>query len=148
MKRLILPIIALGFLSTPAFAHPDPAEAEPEKSHTEISDIKLPTKAEMQKVIDQMPDFNGIMGDLKSFAEDEELKDTMADIGSAFAEKLDESGAFDKTDNGLPDINKMMEVMMFAFTEEDIAGELVDTRSDVQDIMEKHIPEDMVKKIK
>lgn len=147
MKRLILPVMAVGLLSTSAFAHPEPSESKSDKARTEISDLKLPTKAEMQKVIDQMPDFNGLMGDFIELAQDEDLQNSLADAGEAFVDRLDKSGALNTDKNGLPDINKMLEVMLFAFTEDDIAGELVDTLSDVQDIVEKHIPEDNVKRI-
>lgn len=142
MRALILSSLALGLLSAPAYAHP-----EQSKPKTDVSELKLPTKAEMQDVLDKMPDFNALMGDFMELAQDEELKNSLTDAGEAFVEKLDESGALKTDKNGLPNFNKMMEVMLFAFTEDDIAGELVGTLSEFQDVIEKHIPEDQVKKI-
>jgi len=147
MRRIFMIASALTLLSASAFAHPDPADSKIEKTRKANTEITLPTKAEMQEVIDQMPDFNGILGDFKKLAEDEKLQKRLENAGESFVQKLDESGALETQKNGLPDINKAIEVMMFAFTDDDIAGELLDTMTEFQDIVEKHVPENNVKKI-
>lgn len=143
MRHILMTAAALTLLSATAFAHPEHSESDKDTPETEFT---LPSKAEMQDILDQMPDFNGILGDFKDMAEDEDIQNRLENIGESFVQKLDESGALETQKNGLPDINKAIEVMMFAFTDDDIAGELVDTMTEVQDIVEKHMPEDTPKR--
>ena len=140
MRKFLISVAAFGFISAPAFAE-HPEEAKPATKQSQ-SDLKLPSKAEMQEIVDAMPDFNAIMGDFVELAKDEELQDKMEKAGDSFKRRLDESGALELDENGIPNINKALEVMLFSFTEEEIGGELLDTAEELMKIMEKHIPED------
>lgn len=126
MRLVILSVAALGLLSTPAIAG---------------TQSKLPTKAEMHKAIDDMPDFNAILDDLIKLTEDSELAERMERSGEKLKTDLETSGALEPDRNGLPDIKMTLKIFASVLAEEDISEELHETLSDLEAIMEKHISE-------
>lgn len=139
MRALILSAGAIALLSgsTAAFAtsaqKPAPVPA---------AEFEMPSKAEMEAAIDALPDLNALLGDMMTLVHDERLQERMEKSGEAFAKRLDKSGALEPDANGIPDIKLALKALMGAMTDEDVTGGLLDTITDMQQIMEKHIPEE------
>ena len=141
MRTLILSAAASVFLSGSAFAHPEMAEKKAPKGVPEAT-FELPSTAEMEAAIDKMPDLNAIMGDLMNLVKDERLQERMESSGDAFAKKLDKSGAMRLDENGMPDIKLALKALVGALGDEEVTGGLLDTVTELQQVMEKHIPEE------
>ena len=142
MKRiafLITAVAAIG-LSAPAFAAQanDPA---PKAS----KEFKLPSQGEIDEMIENMPDFNGIMDDMIDVMTDEKMQDRLESTAEKFKDLVDEDLLKERRENGLPDINNIMAVMLGAMSEDGAAGELLEGMSEVatelETIVEKHVPE-------
>jgi len=82
LRTFILSVAALGLSST-AFAHPDPVADDPQPS-SKITKPQLPTQAEINKALDQMPDMNALMGGMMTVIKDEKFKDQMESSAKAY----------------------------------------------------------------
>lgn len=131
-------IIGISALSAPAVAAP---KAEPAKS-TALKDFKLPSQAEIDDMLENMPDFNGIMGDMLDMAKDETMQKRFESTAESFKELLDDDALSKRDKNGLPDINALLATMLGAMSEDGPAGELLEGVAEIagemETIMEKH----------
>lgn len=134
MRSLILSASALLFLSGSAMAT--------EKAKTPQGSFEMPSTSELEAAIDELPDLNAMLGDLMHLVKDEKLQKRMERSGEAFSERLEKSGALEPDENGIPDIKLALKALVGVMGDEDITGGLLDTVSELQDIMEKHIPEE------
>jgi hypothetical protein len=140
MLRALSIVIAFTTVSATAMAHPEPETTAP-KSITELDRPQLPSKAEIQEAINQMPDMNAIMGEMVNLMKDEGFKDNMENSARAFSNRLERSGALENGENGMPDFNKAFAVMLETFSDEDAMGGMLDTMMGLAETMEKHVPE-------
>ncbi len=134
MRSFVLPLIVLSCLCSPALANP---HGERSGDQT-VNDITLPTKAQIEAAIDEMPDLNAILDDLIILAGESELPQRMAETGETVKERLEASGALEPDRNGLPDIKLTLKVLLGALAEENVSEELSETLSDIQIILKKH----------
>ena len=92
-----------------------------------------------------MPDFNGIMDDMIDVMTDEKMQDRLESTAEKFKDLMDEDLLKERRENGLPDINNIMAVMLGAMSEDGAAGELLEGMAEVatelEAIAEKHVPE-------
>ena len=139
MRYLAQLVITTSLFVAPAFAQSN------ESSKTTDRPFDLPTEEQIDEMLQEMPDFNGIIRDMVKLAKDDELKARMERSGEALAKKLDESGAFEPDEDGMPDVNKAIRVLMYALADEDVTGGMLDTIEDLQSIMEKHVMDDQPK---
>ena len=142
-RTFILSLTALG-LSSVAHAHPDPEVSAPQTPE-KITKPQLPTQAEIQNALEQMPDMNAIMGDMKGLVKDEKFQNTMKKSAKAFTDKMDKDDVFKTGPDGLPDFNKAFGAMLGAFSDEEAMGGMIDTMMGLAETMEKHIPQDAKK---
>jgi len=142
-RAFLLSLAALG-LSTTAFAHPEPSE-KTSKAATKLTKPQLPSKAEINKALEQMPDMNAIMGDMMGMMQDEKFKDQMESSAKAFSKRMDAEDVFKAGPDGMPDFNKAFEVMLGTFSDEKAMGGMMETMMGLAQAMEKHIPEDAKK---
>lgn len=135
MRSLCLSLAAIFAASGTAMAHPD---------HTEtpkpVPEATFPSKAEIEKAIDDMPDFNAILGDLITVAAKSELPRQMERTGDKFRKDLKDSGALEPDRNGLPDIKLTLKTLMNAFMDEGLSESVLATGKDMQAVIEKHVP--------
>ena len=126
-----------AFINT-ALAAPQASKTSPAPSvQTALKDLKLPSQAEINDMLENMPDFNGIMGDMLELAQDEKVQKRLKASAESFKSKLDESDVLTKRDaNGLPDINAVMSVLLGAMTDEGFAGELLEGMTEFAEEME------------
>lgn len=148
MRAFIFGLAALSFLSSPAMAHPEPEPAPIKKiEKIDIKDLKLPTEAEIEDMIDQMPDFNAIMGGLMKVMQDEDIRDSMKDAGKSFAQSVEKSGIKDMTadlDKGeMPDFNTLLATMMRMASDESVMGNMLDVVEELQESVEVNLDEEM-----
>ncbi len=146
MRILSAPLIGLAFMVTPVLGHAHEVKTKPK---TDISELKLPTEAEIEDIIDQMPDFNKIMGAMMTIAQDEDIHDSLKDAGEALAKSVEKSGLSDMAanldDDELPDFNKIMATMMRMTADENVMGEMLDVVTELKEAVEENIDEDMLK---
>jgi len=138
-QRLFSAVICAVFgLSTPAIAAPS-SEPAPK---TQLKDFKLPSQAEIDDMLENMPNFNGIMGDMLDMAKDEKMLEKLESSAESFKELLDDDALTKRDKNGLPDINGLLAVMLGAMSEDGPAGELLEgvaeMASEMESIVEKH----------
>lgn len=131
-------IIGLSVLSAPAFAA-TPAKPAPS---TSLKDLKLPSQAEIDDMLENLPDFNAIMGDMIDMAKDEKMQKRFETTAESFKDLLDEDVLSKRDKNGLPDMNALLATMLGAMSEDGPAGELLggvaEIASEMETIMEKH----------
>ena len=146
MRILALSLAAGLFFSAPALAHPEKTDPKPVQK---VSEIKLPTEAEIEQIIDDMPDFNKIMGAMMAVMQDEDIRDSLKEAGESFAESVEKSGIKDMTsdlDEGeMPDFNALFATMMRMTADDNVMGNMLDVMSELQDSIEDNIDEDLLK---
>ena len=141
MRALILSASTLMLVSGSALADTEKTENTAPRALSEMT-FEMPSTEEMEAAIDKMPDLNAILGDLMVLVKDERLQERMEKSGEAFAERLDKSGAMEPDENGIPNIKLALKALVGALGDEEVTGGLLDTVSDLQQVMEKHVPEE------
>ena len=139
MRILALSLAAPLIFAGTAFAHPEKSETKPV---TDISKIELPTQAEIDDMLADMPDFNALIDDLIALATDEDVQARFEAAGDKMSQKLEKSGAFETDENGMPDFNAMMGVMMSMMAKDGPMEDILETVENIQTVMEKHVDED------
>ena len=138
------------FIAAPASAHPDEpaaktAPAKTAKKADKIEDLKLPTQAEIDAMVKQMPDMNAIMGQMMTVMKDPDLRKGMERSAKAFGDKMDSSGVMQPTGkDGLPDFNKAFGAMLSLMGDEDAMGGMLESLGAMAEGLEgieQHIPE-------
>lgn len=109
-----------------------------------LKDI-LPSEAEIEEIIAELPDFNHMMDGLMDIAQDEELREKFTDSAEHIKNRLETSGALEPRANGLPDFNAAMEVMLRTFTDKDGFGGMLEALEDVSKDLETIVEESMEK---
>jgi len=145
MLRTSIMFFAALALSFPVLAHPEPDASTKQSPKTLTAKPTLPSQAELQKALAELPDMNAIMGDMLSIVKDETLHNQMKRTGETFAKRIENSGALEmRDDNGLPDFNAAFGVMISMIGEEDGFGAMLDTMTSMAEQMERvtetHIP--------
>jgi len=140
--RIILLSLGVSLLSvTSAIAHPI-SDAKPQAEAK--TEFKLPSEADIEKMIDNMPDFNGIMTDMSKIMKDDKLRSQMETTAKSVSKSLKNSGAL-KTDGEMPDINLALETLLRSFADKDglggMLGSMTDMAETMSDSFEKHMPE-------
>ena len=137
-------------IAAPASAHPDEpasntAPANTAKKAVKIEDLKLPTQAEIDAMVKQMPDVNAIMGQMMTVMKDPDLRKGMERSAKAFGDKMDSSGVMQPTGkDGLPDFNKAFGAMITMMGDEEAMGGMLSTLGAMAEGLEgieQHIPE-------
>lgn len=140
--------VAVFGMTSAAFAHPDPVET-PKSSAKSVKMVKpeLPSQADIQDALKQMPDMNAIMGGMMTVMKDEKFKDQMESSAKAFSKRMDAEDVFKKGPDGMPDFNKAFEVMLGTFSDEEAMGGMLETMMGLAEAMEEHIPQEAKKAV-
>jgi len=79
-------LIALAFtgFSSLAAAHPEPEAPDTVKPAKKITTPQLPTQGEIEDILENMPDFNAIMGDMMGVMQDEKLQTKLKSTAKTF----------------------------------------------------------------
>jgi len=97
MLRFVLSSLSVSVLilsaSQTAMAHPE-FNSEAQAQSSDLSDFKMPSEADIEAIIDKMPDFNGIMNDLSKVMKDDRLRSQMETTAKSFSKSIEDSGAF------------------------------------------------------
>ncbi|MGB0907425.1 MAG: hypothetical protein ACPGVT_08020 [Maricaulaceae bacterium] len=139
---------ALLLTAAPAFADNPKA---PEEAAKPFKRPALPSQAEIDDIINQMPDMNGIIGDMMGVMKDPQLLEEMKKSGDAFAKHMEDSGAFETNADGMPDFNKAFATLLGTIADEDVMGGMLDSMEDMANTlqgMEKHFPQTNASKSK
>lgn len=153
MLRFVLSSLSVSVLilsaSQTVMAHPE-FNSEAQAQSSDLSDFKMPSEADIEAIIDKMPDFNGIMNDLSKVMKDDRLRSQMETTAKSFSKSIEDSGAFNTNSGELPDFNLAIESLLRSFADKDGLGGMVNTITDMAETMgdslEKHIPENSTTK--
>lgn len=151
MKRsplILTAILTASFgLSVPVFAAPpapnSSASDSPAAQSPALKDFKLPSDADINQMLENMPDFNGIMADVMDVMKDENLQSRMKASAEGFKDIIEKSDVFEnRSANGMPDINALMATMLGAMSQDGPAGDLLlgltEMATEFDAIAEKH----------
>jgi len=146
MRILALSLAASLFFSASALAHPEKTEPKPVQK---VSELKLPTEAEVEQIIDNMPDFNKLMGAMMTVMQDEDVRESLKNAGESFAKSVEKSGIKDMTSDleagEMPDLNALFATMVRMTADDNVMGNMLDVMSELQESVEENIDEDLLK---
>ena len=131
-------------LTIAVFAAPLAANADEASEPTlpDVSSIELPSRADIPKMMDDMPDLNKLMDGVLAVSQDKELIDSLESTGDKLAEKIDKLGKMEMRDNGLPDLNFMMEELMMTLSDEDVVGEMLGVVEELTEAIDENLGDD------
>lgn len=132
------------FVTAAFLAVPLAANAHDLTKKKDLSDFKLPTEAEIENIIDDLPDFNGLMNGLMRIAQDEDIRSSLERAGESLTEKLETFEELPTQENGMPDLNGLMATMLRTFSDEDFMGDMMDVANQLQKAVEENIDEDFL----
>jgi len=148
MLKTLLTSLAVISFSVPAFAHPEPKPEAPtvETSVKSIEKIQFPTRAELEKARESMPDLNGLMGDMMGMMNNQDFTSKMENTAKAFGEQIEKSGAMDKKGpNDMPDFNALMDTLFSVMGDEDAMGGMLEGLSEMALTMDKSVEKNVPK---
>lgn len=137
MKRFFTSCMFAVLCAPAGLAHADITQKKPAPS---IGDIELPTQQEIEDIKASLPDFNAIINDFMTLAQDESFQDSLKGGLDAMKGHLD-NDSFKPEDGELPDITGMMGAMLDMIGDEKLIGGLIEQIEPMQDIMKKHVPD-------
>jgi len=113
------------------------------KKKTDLSDLKLPSNAEIEKIIEDMPDLNKLMDGMMAIAQDEDLMSSLENAGEKMAKNFEKLGDMEMRDNGMPDMNAMMGTMLRTFSDEEVMGEMLGVVEELKEVVEENFDEEL-----
>ena len=149
---LLLPFM---LIAAPATAHPPKVKDAPKSLEQALSarnnnglSLKdsLPSDEKIEEMIAELPDFNHLLDGLIEIAQDEDIREKFADSAAHMKSELDKSGALETRDNGLPDINAGLAVLLRSLSDEEGIGGMLDALEGVGDELETVMKESLDKK--
>jgi hypothetical protein len=123
-----------------ALALPVSAEEKARDPRVEALLKDLPSEAELDKAMDEMPDLNRLMGGMLEIMKDEATQAKMKSIGERMAQKMDGKD-FRSAEGELPDFNAIMREMMGLMGDQDLIGDVAALGIALEDEM-KSLAED------
>ena len=138
--RYVSLLLPLMLIATPASAHPPKVEDAPKTLEETLSAQRndgfslkdaLPSDEKIESIIDDLPDFNHLLDGLIEIAQDDEFREKFADSAAHMKSELEKSGAMEPRDNGLPDVNAGLAVLLRSLSDEDGIGGMLDALEDV-----------------
>ena len=79
--------------------------AVPVSAQSDDLGFQLPSDAEIEQIIADMPDLNAIMDGFLAVAQDEDLRTSLEDTGEKLSARLEALSDIEIRDNGTPDLN-------------------------------------------
>ena len=149
---LLLPLM---LLAAPAQAHPPEPIDGPKTLQQALSaknddsvSLKdsLPSDEKIEEMIAELPDFNHLLDGLLEIAQDEDIREKFADSAAHMKSEIEKSGALKPRDNGLPDINTGLAVLLRSLSDEDGIGGMIDAFEGVGDELGTLMQESLDKK--
>ena len=142
MRILKSSLIAISFAAVPFLAQAH--EIKDEKKAPDLSELKLPSKAEIQDMMDELPDLNKMMDGMVALSQDEDLINSLEATGEKLANRFEKMGELEMRDNGLPDLNLMMEEMMMVFADDDVMGEMLGVVQELTESIEENFDKKLI----
>lgn len=143
--RFLTLLLPLTLLSTPALAHPPNSDDAPKTLEQALkakpddgASLKdaLPSEAAIEEMIEELPDFNHLMDGLLKIAQNEEVREQFTDSALHMKEQFEKSGVMEPRDNGLPDFNAGIAVLLRSLSDDDGIGGMIESLEGVGDELE------------
>ena len=155
--RFLTLLLPLTLLSTPALAHPPQTDDAPKTLEQALkakpddgASLKdaLPSEAAIEEIIEELPDFNHLMDGLLKIAQNEEVREQFTDSALHMKEQFEKSGAMEPRENGLPDFNAGIAVLLRSLSDDDGIGGMIESLEGVSDELETVMQESFDKDLK
>ena len=127
MIRSLCCAISLVCIGLPAAAEEDPRVTEALKG--------LPTEAEINQMMSEMPDLNRLVSGMIDIAQDEDTQATFDRLGNRMKERFDPE-SFKQTDSDLPDFNAMMDSVAGLAADRESMADILTLAFRMQDVLE------------
>ncbi len=140
IRTLLLSGAAWLALAAPAFAEPE----TPEPQDPRIAEIlaNLPTEAEIDAIMRDVPDMTRLMTGMMDIVTDEDNHAALERVAARLESRLEHIElAANLEDGEMPDINALMREVMMISTDKDMMGDLLGLAFQVSDVMEEVIEE-------
>ena len=121
--------------------------AVPVSAQSDDLGFQLPSDAEIEQIIADMPDLNAIMDGFLAVAQDEDLRTSLEDTGEKLSARLEALSDIEIRDNGTPDLNLLMATMMYTLSDDDVMGDLLNVVTELQDVIDDNFDEEMLGKL-
>lgn len=149
MMRSLL--ISSGFLliglAVPASVWAQPkTDTETPQTASQFAKPELPSKADIEDMLESLPDMNAIMSDMFVILKDEDLREEVQKSAETFAAKMKESDAFETGPDGLPDFNKALAELMGSFADEEGLGGMLEIMTEVAEELSESTEKYLTKK--
>lgn len=100
----------------------------------------LPTRAELEDAIGQMPDLNKMVTGIMDVVEDPETQATLEDVGQRLEQRFEKMSVdLEVADGEIPDLNLVIGEMMGLATDKEMMGDLLGLMFQVVDAVEENI---------
>ena len=133
-------LFAAAILAAPTLAFAD------EKRDPRVEAIldELPTRADMENALEDMPDLNVLMTGVMDIAQDPETMDTLERVGARLEQRFADLD-IEAADGEMPDLNLLMGEMMGLATDlstdRETMGDLLGLMFQVVDVVEESVGE-------
>lgn len=102
---------------------------------------QLPSAAEIEDIMAEMPDLNVLMGGMMEMMSDPKMQSTMKRAGETLEQKMQSSGAMKTQANGMPDMNAAMGAILSMLSDEETMGNMMEMVGGMAEMLEEHVPE-------
>jgi len=133
MRIFSASLLTLSFLATPFLANAHDIEKK------KTNELKFPTEAEIEQLIGELPDFNGLMNGLMAVAQDEDLMSSLEHVAESMSEKMEVLEDMETQENGMPDFNFLMSTMLRTFADEELREDMMNVVTELQESVEENL---------
>jgi len=114
------------------------ARAADEKRDPRVEEIlsQLPTEAEMEDVLESLPDLNKMVGGVMEIAQDPETAETLERVGTRLEQRFANLD-IEMNDGDMPDLNLLMGEMMGLASDRETMGDVLGLMFQVVDVIEE-----------
>ncbi len=133
MRFLSTSLVTLSFLAVPFLAHAHDIEKK------KTSEFNFPSESEIEQILDDMPDLNGLMNGLMAVAQDEDLMRSLEHVAETMSEKVEGLEELETQENGLPDFNNLMATMLRTFGDQELREDLMNVVTELQESVEENL---------
>ncbi len=131
MRLLSTSLVTLSFFAMPLMAHADDNDKD--------TTFNFPTESEIEQIIDELPDFNGLMNGLLAVVQDEDVMSSLEHAGETMTERMEKFDKMEMQDNGMPDFNNLMATMLRTFGDQELREDLMNVVTELQESVEENL---------
>lgn len=134
MRIFSASLVTLSFLATPLLASAHDIEKKKDKT-----EFNFPSEAEIEQLINDMPDINGLMSGLLKIVQDEDVLTSLEHVAETLSEKAEALEEMETQENGMPDFNGLFATMLRTFADEELREDMMNVVTELQESVEENL---------